>query len=100
MIVQSASSVSMTESKRAFYFKETASSLVTMGVTRMRCYFTLGGHIAAVEELPDLSDDEAIAKAHALFSERKHIFEGFELWDLARVVARYPESDAPDDVTV
>jgi hypothetical protein len=71
-----------------------------MGVTRMRCYFTLGGHIAAVEELPDLSDDEAIAKAHALFSERKHIFEGFELWDLARVVARYPESDSLDDVTV
>jgi hypothetical protein len=100
MIVQSASSMSMTESKRAFYFKETANSLVILGVTMMRCYFTRGGHIAAVEELPDLSDDEAIAKAHALFSERKHIFEGFELWDLARVVARYPESDSPDDVIV
>jgi hypothetical protein len=92
--------MSMTESKRAFYFKETANSLVAVGVTMMRCYFTRGGHIAAVEELPDLSDDEAIAKAHALFSERKHIFEGFELWDLARVVARYPESDSPDNVMV
>jgi hypothetical protein len=28
--------------------------------------------IAAVEELTELSDEEAIAKAHALFSERKH----------------------------
>jgi hypothetical protein len=91
--------MSMTESKRAFYFKETANSLVAVGVTMMRCYFTRGGHIAAVEELPDLSD-EAIAKAHALFAERKHIFEGFELWDLARVIARYPESDSHDNVIV
>jgi hypothetical protein len=34
----------------------------------MRCYFMRGGHIEAVEELGRLSDGEAIAKAHALFS--------------------------------
>jgi hypothetical protein len=49
------------------------------------------GHIEAVEELPGLADEEAIAKFHALFSERKHVFEGFELWDRARVRIRHPE---------
>jgi hypothetical protein len=36
------------------------------------------GHIEAVEELPGLADEDAIAKAHALFSERKHLFEGMD----------------------
>ena len=55
----------------------------------MRCYFMRDGHIEAVEELPGLADEEAIAKAHALFSERKHVFEGFELWEreIRRTVA-------------
>ena len=56
----------------------------------MRCYFMRDGHIEAVEELPGLADDEAITKAHALFSERKQHFEGFELWDRARVLMRHP----------
>jgi hypothetical protein len=45
----------------------------------MRCYFMRNGHINAVEELFGLSEEEATAKAHALFSERKHLFEGFEV---------------------
>ena len=64
----------------------------------MRCYFMRDGHIEAVEELPGLSDEEATAKAHALFSERRHFFEGFELWDRARVLIRYPEAAAPNNV--
>jgi hypothetical protein len=64
----------------------------------MRCYFMRDGHIEAVEELPGLSDEEAIAKAHALFSQRKHLFEGFEVWDRARVLIRRPESTAPNNV--
>jgi hypothetical protein len=52
----------------------------------MRCYFIRGGHIADVDKLTELSDEEAVAKAHALFSERKDLFEGFELWDGARVL--------------
>jgi hypothetical protein len=39
---------------------------------------------AAVEELTGLSDEEAIAKAHALFSSANTFFEGFELWDRGR----------------
>jgi hypothetical protein len=60
----------------------------------MRCYFMRAGHIEAVEELPGLVDEEAIAKAHALFSERRHSFGGFELWDRTRVLIRHPEPAA------
>jgi hypothetical protein len=55
----------------------------------MRCYFMRNGHIDAVEELFGLSEEEATA-THDLFSERKHIFEGFELWDHARFLTRHP----------
>jgi hypothetical protein len=60
----------------------------------MRCYFIRNGHIEAVEELFGLSEDEATERAHALFSERKHLFEGFELWDHARFLTRHPEPGA------
>jgi hypothetical protein len=83
--------MSMTESKRASTFRESANSLFYSGSYSMRCYFMRGGHIEAVEELTGLSDEEAIAKAHALFSERKHTFEGFEVWNRTRVLLRHPE---------
>jgi hypothetical protein len=51
----------------------------------MRCYYMRGGHFVDVDEVSGLSDEEAIAKAHALFSEREDLFEGFELWDRTRV---------------
>jgi hypothetical protein len=57
----------------------------------MRCYFIRCGHIADVDKLAEFSGDVAIAKAHALFSERKDLFEGFELWDCARVLIGHPE---------
>jgi hypothetical protein len=66
----------------------------------MRCYFMRGGHIEAVEELPGLADEEAIAKAHALFSERKDVFEGFELWDGARVLTGHPRIFSEKQPTV
>jgi hypothetical protein len=56
----------------------------------MRCYYMRGGHIVDVDKLTEPSDEEAIAKAHALFSERKDLFEGFELWDGARVLIGHP----------
>jgi hypothetical protein len=56
----------------------------------MWCYFMRGGHIAAFEELTGLSDEAATTKADALLSERKHLFEGFELWDGTRVVPSIP----------
>ena len=56
----------------------------------MRCYFLSDGHIVAVEILAGLSDEEAIAKAHELYAERGALYEGFEVWDRARVVIRHP----------
>jgi hypothetical protein len=50
-----------------------------------------GGHFVDVDEVSELSDEKAIAKAHALFSERKDLFEGFELWDRERVLVGHPE---------
>src|SRR3984957_452444 len=88
----------MTESNAHSISRNAATPSSTLGVTIMRCYFMRDGHIEAVEELPGLADEEAIAKAHALFSERRHAFEGFELWDRARVLIRHPESAAPNNV--
>ena len=51
----------------------------------MRCYFLRAGRIAGVEILPlGLSDEDAVARAHALASKRKGPFDGFEVWDGAR----------------
>jgi hypothetical protein len=61
----------------------------------MRCYFMRNGHIAAVEPLDFVSDDEAIEKAKSLFAERKDRFERFEIWDHARKVVVNP--DRADD---
>lgn len=48
------------------------------------------GHIAAVELLTDVSDAAAIAQAQTLFAERKDKYAGFEVWDRARFVHRFP----------
>lgn len=49
----------------------------------MRCYFLRAGRLAGVEVLPaGLSDEEAIAKAHALSSKRKGgPYDSFEVWE-------------------
>ena len=60
----------------------------------MRCYFVRAGRIAGVEMLTGLSDKDAIAKAHSLFSERKTQFDGFEVWDQTRFLFRHPDPDA------
>jgi hypothetical protein len=60
----------------------------------MRCYFMRDGHIAAVEELFGLTDEEATIKSHELYLERKGLYEGFELWDRTRFLIRYPAPDA------
>jgi hypothetical protein len=75
-------------------------ALLNQGSYSMRCYFMRGGRIEAVEELPGLSDEQALAKADALFSERKHKFEGFELWNRARVIIRHPEPAVSNNVAV
>jgi hypothetical protein len=60
----------------------------------MRCYFVRAGRIAGVEMLTGLSDKDAIAKAHSLFSERKTQFDGFEVWDQTRFLFRHLDPDA------
>jgi hypothetical protein len=63
----------------------------------MRCYLMRSGHIEKVEELPGLSDRQAIEKAHAIFEASKHRFDGFELWDRARVIIRHPWNTPVDE---
>jgi hypothetical protein len=67
----------------------------------VRCYFMRAGHIADVEAIPGLSDDETIRQARELFEEirQSHAYDGFEVWDLARVVFQYPapKDDKPRD---
>jgi hypothetical protein len=60
----------------------------------LRCYFLSGGHIVAVEVFTDLSDEEAVAKAHQLFLEEGPHFEGFEVWERTRMVIRHPAPQA------
>lgn len=59
----------------------------------MRCYFMRDGHIAAVELLSDVSDAAAIAQAVVLFKDRQDKYAGFEVWDRARFVHRFPADD-------
>jgi hypothetical protein len=56
----------------------------------MRCFFLRGGHIVAVEMLDAKSDEHAVEQGKALFTTRGDKIDGFEIWDKARVVHRYP----------
>ena len=51
------------------------------------------GHVAAVEELFGLTEEEAAIKSHKLYLERKSLYEGFELWDLTRFLLRHPSTE-------
>jgi len=53
----------------------------------MRCYLMNDGHIDAVELLENPPDDaDAIREATAIFIGRTGAFDGFEVWDEARLV--------------
>jgi hypothetical protein len=59
----------------------------------MRCYFMRGGHIVGVEAILNLSDDESVKRAWQLFIEKQkaeYHFDGFEVWELSRMVFQYP----------
>ena len=62
----------------------------------MRCYFKRGGRIASVEFLTKTGDDECIAECQALFAAKGKPSgaDGFEVWDGARFVYRFPEDAA------
>ncbi len=55
----------------------------------MRCFFIKGGHVAGVEELPDVTECVAIEMARLLFEEREAEFDGFEVWDCDREIYEF-----------
>ncbi len=64
----------------------------------MRCFFLRGGHIAAVELMPGLTDEQAVEKCRLLYESRrsKEGYQGFEVWEEARMVHQHPAlSDRP-----
>jgi hypothetical protein len=62
----------------------------------MRCFFMRTGHIAGVKELPGLSDEEAVALSRELFNacRAKFAYDGFEVWQLSRMVTQYSLAEA------
>lgn len=55
----------------------------------MRCYFVRNGTIRSIEVVRCVSDADAIEHALQLYERRKEQFEGFELWDRARLVHQH-----------
>lgn len=49
------------------------------------------GHIATVEVLDGPSDEAVIEQAQTLFKKHATDFDGFEIWQCAKFVYRYPE---------
>lgn len=61
----------------------------------MRCFFMRDGRISAVQILKPDSDEGAIAQGMELFDTwHRERFDGFEIWEQARFIYRYP----PDNV--
>jgi hypothetical protein len=60
----------------------------------MRCFFMKNGHLAGVEALAGMSDEDH-QKSHELFAARKGEFVGFEVWELARMLIQHP---APESI--
>lgn len=63
----------------------------------MRCYFFRDHHIVAVEVLARQADTIAIDRARRLFEQRKGRYSGFEVWDGARFIYRFPAPSPPTD---
>jgi hypothetical protein len=57
----------------------------------MRCYFMRDGHIADVEPLFGLADDEAVKTSREMFEARKieNRYDGFEVWELSRMILQH-----------
>ena len=77
----------MAESQRAVHAKESRTPSSTRERTSCGAIFYSGAISRGVEMLPlGLSDQDAIASARTLPSNRKDPFDGFEVWDRDRVV--------------
>jgi hypothetical protein len=67
-------------------------------VPTYRCYFILGGRVAAVEVIETDTDADAVGRAQALLKTKNRErlrYTGIELWDLDRQVHAYPATAAP-----
>jgi hypothetical protein len=74
--------MSVTESRREFYFKGRRTPSRRVGVTVMRCYFLRVRRVVGVAMLPlGLSEEETIARARKLSAKRRGPIDGFEVWD-------------------
>lgn len=60
----------------------------------MRCYLMREGHVEAVEFLESADDQGRVEEARRAFElkSRKFRADGFEVWDGARCVYRFPET--------
>jgi hypothetical protein len=56
----------------------------------MRCYLMRQGHIASVRELPGLDDATAIEFSRNIFEKHRDQYDGFEVWELSRMVVQHP----------
>jgi hypothetical protein len=65
----------------------------------MRCYFIKGGHIASVEELLGLSDEEARYKSHQLFLERTYQLRQLRTLGPTRAITRFAKPADPEPET-
>ncbi len=61
----------------------------------MRCLLFQGDHVVSFEDLPGVSEREAVTQARAILSSAPaHSCDGFELWELARLVLRQEKSQS------
>jgi hypothetical protein len=54
----------------------------------MICYFIKNGRIAAVEEFPGLSAEEALERGQSIFEQNSEGYDGFEVRDGNRRICR------------
>lgn len=61
----------------------------------MRCYFMKDGRISGVEFLTKNADAERVEEAREIFHRlgKAKGADGFEVWDGARFVYRFPEAE-------
>ena len=58
-----------------------------------RCYLTNNGKIETVEALDVATDEQAVREAERVFHDREQQYSGFEVWQRARFIHRFPPSE-------
>jgi hypothetical protein len=58
-----------------------------------RCYLTNNGKIETVETLDVATDEQAVREAEKVFRDREQQYSGFEVWQRARFIHRFPPGE-------